>query len=78
MKWEPKNTPSIVESYQAVATAGDKLPHWVFRHGAKYMIRLIEPSGACAVGDCPSFPGYDTLAAAQAAALAHAGKYYVV
>jgi hypothetical protein len=78
MRWEPKTTPSIVESYQAVTAVNEKLPHWIFKHGAKYMIRVIEPSGACAIGDSSSFPGYDTLAAAQAAALAHAGKYYVV
>jgi hypothetical protein len=78
MKWEPKNVPSVTESYEGVATAGDKLPHWIFKHGNKYLLRVIDPSGACAVGDCPSFPSFDTLAAAQSAALSHAGKYYVI
>jgi hypothetical protein len=78
MRWEPKTIPAINESYQAVAASTEKLPHWIFKHGNKYIIRVIDPSGACAIGDSPSFPSFDTLAAAQAAALAHAGKYYVV
>jgi hypothetical protein len=78
MKWEPKTIPALTASYQAVTAAAEKLPHWIFKHLNKYMIRVIEPSGASAVGDCPSFPSFGTLAAAQAAALSHAGKYYVV
>jgi hypothetical protein len=78
MRWQTQTVPSVVESYQGITTAGEKLPHWVIRHGAKYLIRVQEASGVCAVGDCPGFPSFDTLAAAQAAALSHAGKYYVV
>ena len=78
MRWEPKNLVGFTESYQAVTAAAEKLPHWIFKHGNKYLLRCIDASGACAIGDSPSFPSYDTFAAAQAAALAHANKFYVV
>jgi hypothetical protein len=78
MRWEPKTIVGFTESYQAVTATAEKLPHWIFKHGSKYLWRVIDPSGACAVGDSPSFPSFDTLSAAQAAALSHAGKYYVV
>jgi hypothetical protein len=41
MRCQTQTVPSVTESYQGLTTAGEKMPHWIFRHGAKYMIRVI-------------------------------------